>query len=254
MARIDLGLVKGMDGRTLSLNGIQPDANGNLVVSAADVGAAPGGYGLGEKVSTVSRKMEDIDNITGTGWFWLSGSASIDGKTIGNSLLEQIEVSDNFAVHMLHVFEKTSDSARGCVKLLRSRQMGTWTPWEWDNPPMLHGIEYRTTERSNGKPVYVQRVNVGQLPATGSTHAYLTTKETANIRVVRENIIVVSESETRGVYTNLPLISSTGTVLAYGTVSSRIDEGDRAAVNVYVTADCTAYTCTADVWYTKSTD
>jgi hypothetical protein len=27
-------------------------------------------------------------------------------------------------------------------------------PWEWINPPMEPGVEYRTTERFNGKPVY----------------------------------------------------------------------------------------------------
>ena len=35
---------------------------------------------------------------------------------------------------------------------------------EWVNPPMLVGVEYRTTERYNGKPVYVKVVDYGQLP------------------------------------------------------------------------------------------
>lgn len=35
---------------------------------------------------------------------------------------------------------------------------------EWINPPMLLGVEYRTTERYLGKPVYVQAVNFGTLP------------------------------------------------------------------------------------------
>lgn len=36
---------------------------------------------------------------------------------------------------------------------------------EWVNPPMLPGVEYRTTERYLGKPVYVQAVSVGGLAA-----------------------------------------------------------------------------------------
>ena len=32
---------------------------------------------------------------------------------------------------------------------------------EWLNPPLLPGIEYRTTERYNGKPVYVKMVDIG---------------------------------------------------------------------------------------------
>ena len=35
---------------------------------------------------------------------------------------------------------------------------------EWINPPMALGEEYRTTERYNGKPVYVHRVYFGALP------------------------------------------------------------------------------------------
>lgn len=35
---------------------------------------------------------------------------------------------------------------------------------EWINPPMQLGVEYRTTERYLGKPVYVKLINCGNLP------------------------------------------------------------------------------------------
>lgn len=41
---------------------------------------------------------------------------------------------------------------------------------EWENPPMELGVEYRTTERWNGKPVYKQLINGGGLPAAGSVN------------------------------------------------------------------------------------
>lgn len=40
---------------------------------------------------------------------------------------------------------------------------------EYQNPPMLLGVEYKTTERYLGKPVYVKAVDCGNLPAPGST-------------------------------------------------------------------------------------
>lgn len=43
------------------------------------------------------------------------------------------------------------------------------TTMEYLNPPMLLGVEYRTTERYLGKPVYVKAVDCGNLPAPGST-------------------------------------------------------------------------------------
>ena len=38
---------------------------------------------------------------------------------------------------------------------------------EWLNPPMQLGVEYRTTERWKGKPVYVKLVDFGALPNAG---------------------------------------------------------------------------------------
>ena len=54
-------------------------------------------------------------------------------------------------------------SARKCFK------GGNWLPWEWINPPMEVGVEYRTTERYKDKPVYVKLVNFGTLPNTSAT-------------------------------------------------------------------------------------
>ena len=33
-------------------------------------------------------------------------------------------------------------------------ESGVWNEWEYVNPPLLLGVEYRTTERHLGKPVY----------------------------------------------------------------------------------------------------
>lgn len=43
---------------------------------------------------------------------------------------------------------------------------GQWLPieWAWSNPPMEEGVEYRTTERHMGKPVYTKLVSFGALP------------------------------------------------------------------------------------------
>ena len=42
-------------------------------------------------------------------------------------------------------------------------------PMEYLNPPMKLGVEYRTTERYLGKPVYAKLIDCGNLPAPGST-------------------------------------------------------------------------------------
>ena len=46
-----------------------------------------------------------------------------------------------------------------------SSSPAVWMPFEWENPPMKIGVEYRTTERHNNKPVYKKAVNTGALSA-----------------------------------------------------------------------------------------
>ena len=43
----------------------------------------------------------------------------------------------------------------------RIKYDGEWQPWEWVNPPMMAGVEYRTTERWNGKAVYTKLIDFG---------------------------------------------------------------------------------------------
>ena len=49
-------------------------------------------------------------------------------------------------------------------KRVRSLYNGIWYSWEWENPPMQPGVEYRTTERWNGKAVYAMLVYLGAIP------------------------------------------------------------------------------------------
>ena len=60
-------------------------------------------------------------------------------------------------------------------KALKCMYGGKWNPWEWINPPMADGVEYRTTKRDNGKPVYVTSVNFGALPANSHIDVQIST-------------------------------------------------------------------------------
>lgn len=58
--------------------------------------------------------------------------------------------------------------ARGSRALL-SKDNGVWGDFEWQNPPLYPGVEYRTTEKWYGKPVYALQCHCGLLPAVGTT-------------------------------------------------------------------------------------
>ena len=83
--------------------------------------------------------------------------------------------------------------AKGCC-CIRLKENGVYSEWEWVNPPMLLGVEYRTTERWNGKPVYTSLVNVGAYQESGMRNA--------NTGIIATGIIRFHASIG---YTSLPL-------------------------------------------------
>lgn len=54
----------------------------------------------------------------------------------------------------------------------RYKRNGVWNPWECDNPPMVLGVEYRTTKRFLGKTVYVKMIPFGALPNASIKNLY----------------------------------------------------------------------------------
>ena len=50
------------------------------------------------------------------------------------------------------------------IKLKKSSSdPSAWQPFEWEHPPMQLGVEYRTVERYNRKPIYIKAVSLGLL-------------------------------------------------------------------------------------------
>ena len=123
-------------------------------------GVAPAGYGLGESTPTLISNC----NIVGNGWYRVDAStANIPDVGLTSGVLRIDEATGSLVYQSLYFY------ASGKVhKMERVYSSGTWYPWEWVNPPMQLGVEYRTTERYQGKPVYVKFVDCGALPNSAS--------------------------------------------------------------------------------------
>lgn len=52
---------------------------------------------------------------------------------------------------------------KGVLKMFKNILIDVVSPLEYLNPPMVLGVEYRTTERCVGKPVYVKRFSTGAI-------------------------------------------------------------------------------------------
>ena len=137
--------------------------------TAAEVGAAPAGYGLGTYSAYKGiTAISEIDSIVTNGKYCIT-------QTIGSPLsLEGVAFNAfNLEVSMINQLWGTQIATMLEGYVLRRRcKNGSWEPWEWENPPLFYGVEYRTTEKHNDKPIYVKCVNYGYIAAGTTTIAH----------------------------------------------------------------------------------
>lgn len=133
-----------------------PTAEGDAVSLGYANGAyAPAGFGLGS--NTVS--AADPDTIAKTGFYHISLEEPSTGYT-GNFYCHHINYNADHAAQIAFGMKNSTGILDGTVKK-RYKAAGVWSEWEYVNPPMVPGVEYRTPERHNGKPVYVVMVDCG---------------------------------------------------------------------------------------------
>lgn len=199
------------------------------------IGAAPAGYGLGEERSAMV-VATDANLCVKNGWYAL-WSDTPNGIEAGCVMRVDAEDENNviqtaFSGHYTNA---------GLISLQRKKFRGTWDAWEWVNPPMIPGSEYRTTERWNGKPVYTQMRNGLSFPNTSYRDIEFGIVNTA--KVIRHRHIAYGLD-----MCEMPMISGT-TVTAYGYFT----QSNNGLVYRYKTStDLTSYTESyIQVWYTK---
>ena len=119
-------------------------------VTAAQVGAAPSGYGLG---TTAGQTISDCNAALLTGWY-------VCTDTCANTPdITQFKYASLYVVRRNSAIYQTISYLN-----LRAHRTGSdngdkWDEWEWENPPMMDGVEYRTTEKYEGKPVYCKHIS-----------------------------------------------------------------------------------------------
>lgn len=126
-------------------------------VAAALSNKAPAGFGLG---TSNPRHIDDANNALESGWYYLDAS-TLNGPESAEYSNVMLVLTRNSNPQTVQVSFNVTDLA---FELRRVCTNGVWSPWEWINPPMQLGVEYRTTERYNSKPVYVKTVDLGRLP------------------------------------------------------------------------------------------
>lgn len=120
------------------------------------VDAAPDGFGLGKAVSMAS--VDNFDACTAPGWYHLNKSQTICGVTATYWFIHVAAYGDGTSISEQNVFCSNSNGPYHIIRK-KAGNNSTWGEYEIVNPPMDVGVEYRTTERWQGKPVYKKYVS-----------------------------------------------------------------------------------------------
>lgn len=122
-------------------------AGGAIDIALAD--KAPSGYGLG--TSAPQFADNDANNVTGSGWNSVNSTTANrpTGVTWGC-----IRTDYYYSGAIWQTYYQMGSTCRA----VRYFSNGAWSGWEWDNPPLAAGVEYRTVERWNRDPVYAMSV------------------------------------------------------------------------------------------------
>lgn len=194
----------------------------NAEEARENLGAAPAGFGLG----TTAVVVDDCNAALANGCYYANAATANRPASFTNCTFVTV------ARNPSQIYQYFFNQSDGCVLQRYTTNGGlTWVE-EWINPPMAANVEYRTTERWGGEPVYRYMVNIGALP--NSSHAEIAHGLSVNHIVRCEGVSNYGFA--------LPMVASVNSV----------DLGcDRTNIYVTTTADYSYAQAYVTIYYTK---
>lgn len=196
-----------------------------------NIDAAPGGFGLGGVLVDAPENSEgfaDANLITATGFY----------RAVRNVLYG----GWHYIIHLNYDSATALQLAAyvsGEVYGAREKRLNVWGDWEHTNPPMKLGVEYRTTERYLGKPVYYKIVDCGQI---------------ANNKQVEHGIVNMRDCISfQGLRGSMPMPSISNNNLS-DPWSYYVADVDRTKITLACGTSAAGDTCHVMLKYTKTTD
>lgn len=211
----------------------------NISLTASDVGAAPAGIvydsvriASGTDADLMTRIESVFSQMPNNTVRFISVSFGVSHPNLGGSayLFTICRTTEEYGC----IEARSYASSQG--RLVRNLSAGHWDEWEHENPPMMPNVEYRTTERSGGLPVYTKtfgvQANVATTFGTGEyDHGITGFKYLCRVEARTESNV-------------LPLITNDLTVCISGVTKDK--------VKISATKqDFTDYT-SITLWYTKN--
>ena len=137
----------------------KPVQSGGVAAALSD--KAPGGYGLG----TYGPYVIDLNEAVESGFYTVAGTYQNGPADTGAGFSPLLVLSGSEGNRIAQIYYGNNTSFMGCIATrYYNNGKQAWSPWEWINPPMQLGVEYRTAERYNNEPIYAKAINFGQAP------------------------------------------------------------------------------------------
>ncbi|MBQ3529531.1 MAG: hypothetical protein IJA47_03455 [Oscillospiraceae bacterium] len=223
--------------------------------TASQVGAAPAGFGLGGFPERTLRNIDDLDDLTGNGWYNLVSEFSDNGSPnrffhlcgmefpMASVLVGNVTSAGTEYDEYSGVWQEVRPLDNNAVIRRKQAYGGSWEEWEVENPPMVPGVEYRTTERCDDAPVYAKRISYTTTETIGG--ADTASDVTIPHGITNFNCLVRCNG-------NFKTYSLPAQAMAGGSVS--INQVNYKAISLRLYKDtvspCTFY---FDLYYTKTT-
>ena len=116
----------------------------NAEEARENLGVAPSGFGLG----TTAIVSTDCNTNLANGWHYANAATANRPASFTNCAFAVVARTPS------QVYQYFFHPSDGCVLQRYTTNGGsTWTE-EWANPPLLQGVEYRTTKRYKGSAIY----------------------------------------------------------------------------------------------------
>lgn len=200
----------------------------------ANLGAASAGYGLGGEAE--QKDWSEVDSITANGTYRFNGiHQTINGIYVTSATMLVINFGGSYCTQILRTVENASGHYKSYT-LVRSKGAIGWNEWECPDPPLVVGVEYRTTERWKDKAVYTKLVHMGTLPTAGNV-------TTCKHGAAATNILRCTASTSEGA-----TIPTWYTDEYYGEIGA---DKNSVFVTAGPSSDYSIVTCDAQIWYTK---
>ena len=197
---------------------------------------APAGYGLGNIPSygsTVDGVSYHADGIVGNGFYACRYGTPTDDWCYILHIQNGTAVATQIAFVCFNwsgVLDITKDTMFRRVKM-----NSVWDAWEYVNPPMKAGAEYRTIERYQGKPVYRRVVDFGALP--NATTKYVDAGFKDGFIFAIESVFAYNQGVCFHSHANIVSVVGSCSQIGITTSADMSEYSARVAIKYYKTTD-----------------